>query len=165
MELLIVRHAVACERSAQRWPDDAARPLSPRGALRARHAAAGVRRIVSRPARVLTSPMKRAWQTAEILARYAGWPRAAPCQELLPGVPAAALLAVLARSSERRVAVVGHEPDLSRLLASCLPGNPGSAGFALKKMGMALVAFRSNPRAGSGELVWLLPPRTLRALR
>ena len=35
MELLIVRHAIACERNRQRWPDDADRPLSSRGAARA----------------------------------------------------------------------------------------------------------------------------------
>lgn len=165
MELLIVRHAIACERNAKRWPDDAARPLSPRGALRARHAAEAVKRMVSRPARVLTSPMKRACQTAQILTQYAGWPRASPCPQLLPGVPPAALLAVLARAPESRIALVGHEPDLSQLLASCLPGNSGGAGFLFKKMGMALVAFRSAPHAGSGELIWLVPPKILRAMR
>ena len=165
MEVLIVRHAIAWERSAKRWPDDAARPLSPRGALRARQAAAGVKRFVSRPARVLSSPMRRACQTAEILTQYAGWPRASPCPQLLPGVPPAALLAVLARASESRIALVGHEPDLGRFLASCLPGNSDAAGFAFKKMGMALVDFRIGARAGSGELIWLVPAKILRAMR
>src|ERR1700758_583489 len=76
MELLIVRHAIACERDAQRWPDDTERPLSPRGVLRARQAARGVKRLVPRPARVLTSPSLRAQQTAAILTEFARWPPA-----------------------------------------------------------------------------------------
>jgi len=165
MELLIVRHAIACERNARRWPDDAARPLSARGVMRARQAAAGAKRLVPRPARVLTSPMQRASQTAAILTKFAGWPRAAFCPQLLPGVPPAALLAVLARASESRIALIGHQPDLGRLLASCLPGNAGSAAFEVRKLGMALIAFPGAARAGCGELIWLLPPKILRAAR
>src|SRR2546429_6764465 len=63
MELLVVRHAIAFERSPRRWPDDAERPLSPQGAARARKAALGLKRITPRPARVLVSPLRRARQT------------------------------------------------------------------------------------------------------
>ena len=76
MELLIVRHAIACEGDAKRWPDDGARPLSPRGVLRARRAAAGLKKLAVRPVRVLVSPLVRTQQTAAILTQYAGWPRA-----------------------------------------------------------------------------------------
>ena len=165
MELLIVRHAIACERDAQRWPDDAERPLSPRGVLRARQAARGVKRIVPRPARVLTSPLLRAQQTAAILAQVAGWPRATLCPQLRPDASPAALLAVLARAREARIAVVGHQPDLGRLLAACLPRDIDSAAFELRKMGIGLVAFHGAARTGHGELIWLVPPRLLRAVR
>src|SRR6202049_2164116 len=57
MELLIVRHAIAFERSATRWAADDERPLSPQGVERARQAAAGLKRGAERPARVLTSPL------------------------------------------------------------------------------------------------------------
>jgi phosphohistidine phosphatase len=165
MELLIVRHAIACERDARRWPNDAGRPLSPRGVLRARQAARGLRRIVPRPSRVLTSPLLRAQQTAAILAQFAAWPRATLCPQLLPDTSPAALLAVLARARETRIAVVGHQPDLGRLLAASLPGDTGNAAFELRKMGIALVAFHGAARAGRGELIWLVPPRLLRAVR
>ena len=52
MELLVVRHAIAFERSPRRWPDDAERPLSPRGVARARKAALGLKRITAHPAQV-----------------------------------------------------------------------------------------------------------------
>jgi phosphohistidine phosphatase len=165
MELLIVRHAIAYERNAKRWPDDGARPLSPRGVMRARRAAAGLRKLALRPVRVLASPLERTQQTAAILAQYGGWPKALPCPLLLPGSSPQELLALLARTRGQRLAVVGHQPDLGRLIAVCLPGGAGSAAFELRKMAVALIAFDGAPRAGQGELRWLVPPKLLRAVR
>jgi phosphohistidine phosphatase len=165
MELLIVRHAIACERNARRWPDDGARPLTPRGALRARRAATGLKALGARPVRVLASPLARTRQTAAILTQYAGWPKAIPCPLLVPGGSPQELLALLARTRGQRIAVVGHQPDLGRLIAVCLPGSTGSAAFELRKMAVALISFPGAPRAGQGELRWLVPPKLLRALR
>jgi phosphohistidine phosphatase len=165
MELLIVRHAIAFARSARRWPDDAERPLSPQGEARARKAALGLKRITQHPAQVLVSPLRRAQQTAAILTQLAGWPKAAECAQLLPGAAPEGLLALLARSRGGRVAVIGHQPALGRLLAACLPGGVGAAAFELRKMGVVLLAFPGAARAGRGQLIWLLPPRILRAAR
>jgi phosphohistidine phosphatase SixA len=84
---------------------------------------------------------------------------------LLPGGSPQELLALLARTRGRRVAVIGHQPDLGRLIASSLPGSAGSAAFELRKFALALIAFPGSPRAGQGELRWLVPPKLLRALR
>jgi len=165
MELLVVRHAIACEPNAKRWPDDGERPLTPRGMVRARRAAAGLKRVAPPPARVLTSPLRRTRQTAAILTQFAGWPNASDCALLLPGSSPQGLLALLARISAERIAVVGHQPDLGRLVATCLPGNAGSAAFVFRKMGVALIAFHGAPRPGQGELRWLVAPRLLRAAR
>jgi phosphohistidine phosphatase len=163
MELLVVRHAIAFERSARRWPDDAERPLSPQGVVRARKAALGLKRITEHPARVLVSPLRRAQQTAAILTQFAAWPEAVECAQLLPGTSPEGLLALLARSRGGRIAVVGHQPDLGRLLAACLPGGVEAAAFEFRKMAVALLSFQGAARAGRGELIWLLPPRILRA--
>ena len=165
MELLLVRHAIAFAPNPRRWPDDAERPLSPAGAARARKAAQGLRRITPRPARVLVSPLRRARQTAAILTRFAGWPEALECVQLLPGASPEGVLALLARTRGRRLAVVGHQPALGRLLAACLPGGVGAAAFELRKMAVALLAFQGSARARRGQLLWLLPPRVLRAAR
>ncbi|HVN45264.1 MAG TPA: histidine phosphatase family protein [Steroidobacteraceae bacterium] len=164
MELLIVRHAIACERDAKRWPDDGSRPLSTRGVMRARRAAVGLKTLALRPTRVLTSPLERTRQTAAILTRYAGWPPAAACRELVPGGSPQALLAVLARTRGSQVAVVGHQPDLGRLIAACLAGSAAGASFHMRKMSVALIRFAGPPRAGQGELCWLLQPKLLRGL-
>ena len=164
MELLIVRHAIAFERDPKRWRDDNERPLSPRGEARAREAALGLRQVVGRPVIVLSSPLVRARQTAAILTDVAGWPRARETAALAPGNSPDALLASLKRLTETRIAVVGHEPDLSRLLAAALQGKAAAKGFRLKKMGAALVTFDGAARAGQGRLDWLLPPKALRGL-
>ncbi len=152
------------ERDAKRWPDDQLRPLSSRGRSRGNKAAAGIERLGFRPEIVLASPLLRAQQTAQILEHYAHWPRAEVWAELAPHSPTRALLDRLGRSAAARIAVIGHEPQLSALLGECLPGGSASQ-FTLRKMGAALVRFRGRVRGGRGQLVWFAPPRVLRAAR
>src|SRR3979490_613229 len=110
MELLVVRHAIAFERNARRWPHDAERPPSAHGVARARKAALGLKRLTPPPARVLVSPLRRARETAAILTRFAGWPEATQCVQLRPGASPASLLALLARTRQGRVALPGPQP-------------------------------------------------------
>jgi phosphohistidine phosphatase len=165
MELLIVRHAIAFEADARRWPDDGERPLSPQGIARARKAAAGLKKLARAPARVLVSPLTRARQTAAILSEVAGWPKPIACAELAPGGSPESLLGVLKRLSATRIAVVGHEPGLARLLGASLPGSPAAQGFRFRKMGAALLTFPGTARARGARLVWLVPAKVLRAAR
>ena len=132
--------------------------------MRARRAAAGLKKLGLRPVRVFTSPLERTRQTAAILAQYGGWPKAITAPQLLPGASPQQLLALLARTPGQRLAIIGHQPDLSRVIAACLPGSPAGAAFELRKMSVALISFRGPPRAGQGELRWLLPPKVLRAI-
>lgn len=164
-DLLIVRHAIAFERDAKRWPDDRKRPLTEDGMARARRAAKGLEHIAERPALLLTSPLVRASQTAAILVRIARWPDAIECPALAPGNSPEAVLEALRGRPERRIAIVGHQPDLGRLLATCIAGDAKPHAFELKKLGVALLSFDGAPSAGRGTLRWLLAPKLLRAMR
>lgn len=166
MDLIIVRHAIAYPRDAKRWPDDTARPLTAEGARRARQAAAGVKRIIKRPDRVLTSPLVRARDTAAILTQAARWPEAVECDALAPQSRPEDLLAALRsqRGKAHYVAVVGHQPHLGRLLAYCLRGDARDEAFELKKSAVACVRFEGAPAAHRGVLAWSLAPRFLRQL-
>ena len=165
MDLLIVRHAIAARRAAQRWPDDRERPLTPAGAQRAREAARGLKRIADPPALLLTSPLRRARQTAAFLSACAGWPAALECAALAPEAsPEAALTALEARPQDR-IAVIGHQPHLGQLIARCLPGALDPQGIELKKLGVALLSFEGRARPGGARLRWLLAPMALRAIR
>jgi phosphohistidine phosphatase len=165
MELLIVRHAIAFERDRRRWRDDGARPLSPAGKRRARKAAAGLKEFSESPDRLLTSPLIRARQTAQILTDVAGWPQAEEAPELAPGAPALAMLTLLGKERSKLVAVVGHQPGLGQLLTACLLGDGGSLPIEMKKNAVACVSFEGSPRAGRAALKWLATPRMLRGFR
>jgi phosphohistidine phosphatase len=165
MELLIIRHAIAFERDRQRWADDAARPLSPTGIRRSRKAAAGIKELCKVPDRLLTSPLTRARETAKILTEVAGWPRAEISPELSPGQGAGAVLAVLAKDRSRRIALVGHQPDLSALLAACMTTNGGPLPIEMKKNAIACLSFEGRVRVGHAALKWLATPRLLRGFR
>src|ERR1700683_2643066 len=156
MELLIIRHAIAFERDRQRWADDAARPLSPAGIRRSRKAAAGLKALCKAPDRFLSSPLIRAEETAKILTEVA--------PQLTPGKGAAAVLTRLATDRSKRIAIVGHQPDLSALLAACLL-NDSSVPIEMKKNAVACLSFDGRARAGSAVLKWLATPRMLRGFR
>jgi phosphohistidine phosphatase len=160
MKLLLVRHAIAVPAGTPDIPDDE-RPLTKRGRKRFRKAARGLAQIVPAPDLLLTSPLPRALETAEIAAD--AWGEVTPTPEpLLAGGQAADLIAALAaRGEEDVVALVGHEPGISKLLAQLVGG--AADGLPFKKGGAALVAMEPG-EPSRGQLVWFLPPRLLRRL-
>jgi phosphohistidine phosphatase len=165
MELLIVRHAIAFERDLERWRDDGARPLTPEGKRRAKKAAAGLKRFTKPPDRLLTSPLVRARQTAQILTDVAGWPAAEETPELSPEEPPQSLLTLLGKDRSKLIALVGHQPGLGHLLSACLLGEGRNLPVDLKKNAVVCLSFRGSVRSGRAALKWLATPRMLRALR
>lgn len=165
MELLLIRHAIAFARDPRRWSDDETRPLSPLGIKRSRKAALGLTELCEAPDRLFTSPLARARQTAKILTEVAGWPRAEVRPELKPGTPASNVLARLDKERSKRIAIVGHQPDLSVLLTACLLEDNGALPIDIKKNAVACLSFSGKARGGSAILKWLATPRMLRGLR
>ena len=161
MKLLLVRHAAAVPRGTPGVPDDE-RLLTSDGKAEFRVAARGLARIADRPDVLLTSPLPRARVTAEIVAR--AFKRIEPRIE-----PALAhesvdriVAALRTHPPGATVAIVGHEPVLSGLLARLLGASQGER-LAFKKGGAALVDLPDGP-SGAGRLIWFLKPRVLRAL-
>jgi phosphohistidine phosphatase len=160
MRLLIIRHAIAVPRGTPDIPDDE-RPLTKRGRRRFRSAARGLARLVKRPDFVLTSPLPRARETAEIAAREWGKRVEITEEAALAGGSVEEISAMLARyPGESTVAIVGHEPDLSEVLARIL-GTPHEERLTFKKGGAALAELPGSVLEGGG-LMWYLPPRLLR---
>lgn len=162
MKLLLIRHAPAV-RTGSAGARDGQRPLTPRGRARFRVAARGLARIADRPDVLLTSPLVRARATAEIAA--AAFKKVTPRVEPALGRENVdAVVAALAKCPrDATVAVVGHEPTLSRLLARLLGVRQGDDRFAFKKGGAALLDLPDGPAAG-GQLRWFVKPRILRSL-
>jgi phosphohistidine phosphatase len=160
LRLLIVRHARAWPAGTRSFSDDE-RPLTKDGAADFAKVARVLARIAPRPDVILTSPLLRARQTAEI-ARKSWKSRVRIGEErALTQMGTSGIVRLLA--GHRRaslVMVVGHEPGVSTLLAHLVGAkSPSALGF--KKGAAALVA-TSDPRLrGSGELIWFLPPKLL----
>jgi phosphohistidine phosphatase len=161
MHLLIIRHAIAVPRGTPGIPD-AERPLTPEGEKKFRQAARGLARVRKRPDALLTSPWRRARQTAEIAAE--AWGRIMPTQTpALAGGAFEDLAAALAdHSPQSTVALVGHEPHLSALLARLL-GTTRDDRLTFRKGGAALLDLPGGLEEG-GRLVWYVPPKILREL-
>jgi phosphohistidine phosphatase len=154
MELYFLRHGVAEDRS----PDgsDFARRLTAEGVEKLRAAHAGLARLKVQPNLLLTSPLVRARQTAEIVGRQLGVPITVS-EVLAPGCDAGRLLGVLREHPRSdRVMVVGHEPDFSEMIGALT----GGSRVEMKKGALARVDLELD--TGWGLLVWLLPPRALR---
>jgi len=112
-ELYLIRHGLAEDRG-EAWPDDSKRPLTEDGMSRLRKQARGLARLGVTLDIVLTSPLVRARQTAEIVA--AGLdprPNLATIDSLAPDGTYQAVMADLEKHTRKgRIALVGHEPDI-----------------------------------------------------
>lgn len=160
--LYLVRHAIAAERGDD-WPDDTKRPLTSKGISRMRDVVAGLDDLEARIEVILTSPLVRAKQTADLLA--AGLkpaPSVEICAELVPGTAPTKLAEALGAFGGRRsIALVGHEPGLGEL-AAWLVG--AKTPFEFKKGGVGRIDVMALPPTGNGQLIWLATPKMLRAL-
>jgi phosphohistidine phosphatase len=166
MRVILFRHGPAGSRDAAKWPDDSERPLTGRGADKTLQAAAGLLRLEPALTRIITSPLRRAEQTARLLHQVAGSAVTLETLEALaPGGSHRAVIAKLAEvDADSTVALVGHEPGMGGLAAILVLGMSPAADLPLKKAGACAVRFQGAPRAGDGELHWLLPPKQLRRL-
>lgn len=162
-EIYLVRHAVAAERG-DAWPDDTKRPLTAEGMARMEKAARGLARMEVGFDLILSSPLVRARQTADVLAaEFDPPPPIINTDALAPGAEYADLVAALQKHARKpRVALVGHEPDIGELAARLI-GSRHAIEF--KKGGVCRIDLDEIPPNGPGDLRWLMPPKFLRAIR
>jgi len=165
MDLYIVRHAIAVERGDPAFPSDDDRPLSPEGIHKFRLAARGLSELGLKLKRIVSSPLLRARQTAEILKEaVAKNVDITIAQELRPETPYEETLKAVSGNADGAVALIGHEPHLSGLVSFLLVGGGELAAIEFKKGAVARLAFPERPTAGAGTLEWLIQPGALRLL-
>jgi len=164
LRVLLVRHAAAVDRLAFEGAD-ADRPLTAEGARRFRRAARALAARLPEIQAIASSPLVRARETADLLAaELAGAPERLDLGALEPDARAAATLAWLrSRRELDTVALVGHEPQLSRLEAWLLAARERPLA-AFKKGGAALVEIPGRIAAGRALLAWHLTAAQLRDL-
>jgi phosphohistidine phosphatase len=158
-ELYVVRHGIADARGTPDIPDNERR-LTPDGRKRMRQIARGLRRLEIEPDRIVTSPLPRARETAEIVADALEMSDRLELSDALHDTQdAKAVRDWLLTRTENRLMVVGHNPGLSDLVALLLTGSSEPWLCELKKGGVAALSTRAD---GGFALDWLAPPRLLR---
>jgi phosphohistidine phosphatase len=160
IRIYLIRHGIA-EDPKQDTPDDS-RPLTAKGRRRFRRASRAFARKGEPLTHLFTSPLVRAVQTAEILARSLSRDEVEVLEELRSGAPAAKLIAALSSRAKDgdAIALVGHDPQMSHLVAALSQLGPEDAervqfrkGAILRIDVDALPPKKSEPR-------WHLKPRS-----
>ncbi len=165
MRILFFRHGLAGDRAdfAKTGRPDDKRPLTSKGKRKTARSAKGLRALVPELDMIATSPLTRARQTAEILAKVYGGLRPSRVEDLSPKGDREEILLWLVEKSPNLVALVGHEPALGTLAGWFLTGK-AEPWFELGKAGACLLEFHGVPKAGAAKLAWLLQPSQLRGL-
>lgn len=151
-ELLLLRHGIAEERCPGR--PDAQRPLTPAGRQRTAAVLERLLQLDLRCQQLLSSPLLRARQTAELAIAAGLAPEVQLAEGLAPDGDPWPLLCW--PPGVQRLALVGHEPHLGDL-AAALIGAPPSA-LVLKKAGIALLAITALSPQPAARLRLLLGP-------
>ena len=160
MDLYLIRHGLAGQHGD--YVNDAERPLTDEGKRKTRQVARQLHQLGLTFDLILTSPLVRAKQTAEIL-QTEGLGQLEEAEYLAPGGELQPWLDWLGtwRAANKVLALVGHEPNLSNWAELLVWGNAHGS-LVLKKAGaLAITMPDSGTPIGTSRLFWLTPPRFL----
>jgi phosphohistidine phosphatase len=154
MKLYFLRHGIAD------WPnwkdDDDRRPLTPDGIEKMKAEAKAIKRLKPELDLILSSPLPRAKQTAEIVGDKLGL-KVTLVPALAPGFSSPKLTTLLkAHVGAESIMLVGHEPDLGGIISKLI----GGGRIIMKKGGLARVDLEEADSL-AGQLIWLLAPKVL----
>jgi phosphohistidine phosphatase len=163
MLLYLVRHGIAVDSDDPACPPDPERPLTPKGLKKTHAAALGLSALDVKPDAVLTSPLLRAVQTAEVFCDVLGFPssKIVRTDSLKATSAPVELLRLLEKLKAKEVLCFGHEPHLHLVIGQVL--HAAAPVTELRKAGVACLNLEriSPPK---GQLFALYPARTLRLL-
>ena len=154
MNVYILRHARADFGSKIEDP-----PVSPEGEKQLTHVLELAKKEFGfKPTLVVTSPIRRARNTADIVKKFGGGLRVVVDKCLMPESKPADVLALLSTlKTEENVVLVSHMPLIFELLYELIGGR---GEVELLNGSIAAIEFRKRAQAGKGKLVWLIQPRS-----
>ncbi|XGV94621.1 MAG: phosphohistidine phosphatase SixA [Leptolyngbya sp. BL-A-14] len=162
VELYLIRHGLAGEHGS--YANDDERPLTDEGKQKTRQVAKQLHALKLRFDLILTSPLVRARQTADLLLEAKLAHNLQESSDLAPGGDLTTWLIWLQtwRSPQNTtLALVGHEPALSTWAETLLWGEAKGV-LVLKKAGVVgLTLPDQQSPIGNSSLFWLTPPRFL----
>ncbi len=167
MNLYIIRHAIAVEAGTPGYEDDSQRPLTGKGKKKMETVAEGLKNQDVQIDVMLTSPYVRAADTAKIVRKAFGLNKdqVIETEHLMPNGQMEQLINFINEqyASVANLALVGHEPYLSSLIATLVAGNT-DVNFDLKKGGVCLLSAEKLQFGRCATLEWFLAPAQLAQL-
>lgn len=160
MKLVLVRHGIAVDGIGGEILSDAQRPLTPEGHEEVEAVAKGLKRAGVKIDLLVSSPLVRAKQSADIFAKVFKCEELV-CAALAPGGKNSELYEFLRGQNIEAAALFGHEPDMSDL-ASALLGSEINIPF--KKAGVCRIDTSEMPPRSPGVLKWFMPPKVSKML-
>ena len=163
MNLYLLRHGIAAKPGVAGFEPDSERPLTGKGEVRLRATARAMKELGLSFDLILSSPFRRAKQTAEIITRSLKLrKKLAFSDDLTPGGSPRLLIQLLNqfRPEPENVLLVGHEPYLGKLIALLAAGNT-SLEIDFKKGGLCKLEAEFLLYGRCAKLVWLLTPRQM----
>ena len=159
MEIWILRHAKAEDGGP--GTSDEERELTAGGHETMRSVARAIARLEPKLDAILTSPLVRARQTAEPVARALSLEdELIETDALVPDADPKEILREIGKRGFDRAMVVGHMPHLGRLLGYLLTGRPDTA-IEIKKAALARIQFDGDTPKPPGTLTFLLTAKEL----
>ena len=161
LEVYLIRHGIAAERGPE-YADDSKRPLTNRGIAELRKEAKALNELEVGFDVIISSPLTRTRQTADAIADTLVTQTPVELSDALApdGTPAAVIKEVLRHTKKRRIALVGHEPNIGELAARLIGAE---SPIPFKKGAICRIDFDVLPPA-LGQLRWFLTPRVLRKI-
>jgi phosphohistidine phosphatase len=167
MKIYLLRHAIAAERDPDAYPDDRQRPLTALGQEKMIKTAGALRKLGLRLDLILSSPLVRTRQTAEIVRSHLRMKkdRLILTEALAPaGDPGKLVAEIQEKYMVGRLMLVGHEPDLSNLISLLLSGDT-SLSITMKKAGICCLSVEDLVAGKCAVLDWLINPGQRTALK
>jgi len=160
MRLYLLRHAIAGERDAEKYPDDGQRPLTKAGTEKMIKIAQALSKMDVKIDLILSSPLLRARETAEIARKQLSLKK--DClilvDQLAPlGEPSQLISEIQTKYIRERLLLVGHEPDLSNLISLLLSGATALP-VTMKKGGICCLSIDQLAAGKCATLEWLINP-------
>ncbi|HEX4121377.1 MAG TPA: phosphohistidine phosphatase SixA [Verrucomicrobiae bacterium] len=162
MNLFFLRHGKAEPRSPK-WRPDGKRPLTRDGEKRMEEVARGAQALELNFDLILTSPYARAFRTAEILADVYGAKKLFETRNLVSEAAPGTIIEEINENftSVNDIVLVGHEPFMTRLIATLIAGEGVPVAIELKKAGLCKLSIEKLTFGKCASLNWLLTPRQL----
>ena len=155
MNIYLIRHGDAEKSSPAK--KDAERKLTPEGISAIESAAEGWKNIISSFDYIVSSPLKRAVQTAEIIAKVFNYSDEIITDKRIAGGRIDDIIEIANSLEGKEIAFIGHEPDFSNYVSSLISSS--GAFLSFKKGMIAKISFDNKVRLSKGNLEFLIPAK------